>query len=192
MRHTKLGLGLALLVLVVGAVLGATVLREPIAYAASPFQNVIVANTDDDPVPVKVASGSARVPVESPPPPLWQGTPYVGSNVIFGSDCDDLPAVPAGKVLYIQHATVSYNVAPGRSAIGAVALTPLGGGPQFIYIPAHPSGAVHQAFGVYDGYMGSDDIGLPTATTPQACLFATAEDDVRGRVMVAGYLLDAR
>lgn len=53
MRHKKLGLGLALLVLLLSAVLGATVLREPIAYAASPFQSVIVANPADNPVPVK-------------------------------------------------------------------------------------------------------------------------------------------
>jgi len=40
------------LLLVGASVLGATVLREPIAHAASPFENVIVANTKDNPVPV--------------------------------------------------------------------------------------------------------------------------------------------
>jgi hypothetical protein len=37
---------------VVAAALGATVLREPIAQAASPFTNVIVGNTSTNPVPV--------------------------------------------------------------------------------------------------------------------------------------------
>jgi hypothetical protein len=64
MRHKKVGLGLALLVLLLSAVLGATVLREPIAYAASatPFQNVIVMNTDAQPVPVE-QQGTANVDV---------------------------------------------------------------------------------------------------------------------------------
>jgi hypothetical protein len=50
MSHKKVGLGVA--VLMVSAVLGATVLREPIATAASPFQNVIIGNTASQPVPV--------------------------------------------------------------------------------------------------------------------------------------------
>ncbi len=45
--------GLALLVVVLAAILGATVLREPIALAAKPVQDVLVQNTGDDPVPVK-------------------------------------------------------------------------------------------------------------------------------------------
>jgi hypothetical protein len=40
MSLKKVGLGVAVLML--SAVLGATVLREPIASAASPFQNVII------------------------------------------------------------------------------------------------------------------------------------------------------
>jgi hypothetical protein len=62
MRHKKVGLGFALLVLLLSAVLGATVLREPIAYAASPFQSVLVANTADNPVPV-AQQGTANVNV---------------------------------------------------------------------------------------------------------------------------------
>ena len=43
-------MGLALLVIVVSAVLGTTVLREPIARAATPFQNVLIQNPADNPV----------------------------------------------------------------------------------------------------------------------------------------------
>ena len=58
LRHKKFGIGLAVLVVGLSAVLGATVLREPIAIAATPFQNVIVANTANQPVPVAVASNA--------------------------------------------------------------------------------------------------------------------------------------
>ena len=49
--------------LVLGSVLlGATVLREPIAWAASPFQQVIVANDASAPVPTKVTISLTRQP----------------------------------------------------------------------------------------------------------------------------------
>jgi len=51
--------------LVVAAILGASVLREPIAAAASPFTNVIVGNDASNPVPVREqntdANGNIRV-----------------------------------------------------------------------------------------------------------------------------------
>jgi len=50
------------LLLGVSAILGATVLREPIAAAATPFQNVLVVNSDAQPVPVKPV-GTASVNV---------------------------------------------------------------------------------------------------------------------------------
>ena len=59
MRHKVL---LALLLIVLSALLGATVLRDQIAVAASPFTNVIVGNTADNPVPVK-QQGTADVNV---------------------------------------------------------------------------------------------------------------------------------
>ena len=52
------------MLIVGGAVLGATVLHEPIATAASPFTNVIIGNTTADPVPVaeqNLAGGNIRV-----------------------------------------------------------------------------------------------------------------------------------
>lgn len=42
----------AFLLMLGSAVLGATVLREPFAWAATPFESVIVANTANNPVPV--------------------------------------------------------------------------------------------------------------------------------------------
>jgi len=50
--------------LLLSAVLGATVLREPIASAASPFQNVIIGNTASQPVPVQ-QQGTAHVTVDN-------------------------------------------------------------------------------------------------------------------------------
>ena len=60
MKHTKVGVGVVVLLL--SAVLGATVLREPIATAASPFQSVIIGNTAAQPVPVQ-QQGAADVNV---------------------------------------------------------------------------------------------------------------------------------
>jgi hypothetical protein len=53
------------LLILCGAALGATVLHEPIATAASPFTNVIVGNTTDNPVPVAVQNtgSGGTVPV---------------------------------------------------------------------------------------------------------------------------------
>ena len=57
--------------------------------------------------------------------------------------------------------------------------------------PVLPSAPVHQTFGVYDGYQGSVDVGLPTSTRHRVVFFALAEDDVRGRIIITGYLVDA-
>lgn len=50
----------AFLLMLGSAVLGATVLREPFAWAATPFQSVIVANTADNPV---LVTQTGTVPV---------------------------------------------------------------------------------------------------------------------------------
>src|SRR5262245_13613671 len=97
------------LLLVGATVLGATVLREPIGYAASPFQNVIVGNDATNPVPVReqnLDGGSIKV--------HEQGT----VNVRFGdqevsvtrtftsqssSDCGgDVYTVPSGQNLIVE------------------------------------------------------------------------------------------
>jgi hypothetical protein len=187
----------ALLLIGVGVVLGATVFRTDIAQATGLAQSVTVNNTPSQAVPVReqnLDGGSIKVREQGTvrvTPPLWQGTPYVDTNVVFGSGCEAFKEVPAGKVLYVQHAIASFNVAPGQGGTAAVGVTPLGGSEDFIYLPTHPSGPVDQVSGVYDGYMGSDDIGLPTSTAPEACFFASAEDDLRGRIIVSGYLVDA-
>ncbi len=79
MRHKKVGLGLAVFVLVLSAVLGATVLREPIAYAASPFQNVVVTNTAANPVPVH-EQGTANVNVTNETLSVAQQPPVTGGG----------------------------------------------------------------------------------------------------------------
>src|SRR5436853_4365543 len=74
--------------LIVGSVvLGATVLREPIASAASPFTNVIIGNTSTNPVPVSEqnvdASGNVRVHEQGTAAVHEQGVASV--NVTNGS-----------------------------------------------------------------------------------------------------------
>ena len=66
MRKVILG---SILLTLASAVLGATVFRAPIAAAASPFTNVIIGNTDSNPVPVSVpvpvpvTSGGGDLPI---------------------------------------------------------------------------------------------------------------------------------
>ena len=74
------------LLIVGGAVLGAAVLHEPLATAASPFTNVIIGNTSDNPVPVAVQNadgGIVRVHEQGTAAVHEQGTASV--NVTNGS-----------------------------------------------------------------------------------------------------------
>jgi len=75
------------LLVVCGAALGATVLHEPIASAASPFTNVIVGNDATNPVPVaeqnRDANGNVRVHEQGTAAVHEQGTANV--NVTNGS-----------------------------------------------------------------------------------------------------------
>ena len=69
-----------LLLIVCGAALGATVLHEPIAAAATPFTNVIIGNTSDNPVPVAVQTadgGTVRVHEQGTAAVHEQGTASV-------------------------------------------------------------------------------------------------------------------
>ena len=164
-----------------------------LALAAPPFvpAEPVDVTVTNPVLPVEVANADP-IPVVSPPPPLWQGTPYIATAVVFGPECVDLEPVPAGMVLFIQRATASFNVAPDRGGSAAVGLVALGGaGQDFLFIPSYASGPVEQAFGVYDGYQGVVEIGQPTAVTPQACFFAQAADDLRGRIIVSGFLVPA-
>ena len=169
------------LLLVGATVLGATVLREPIGYAASPFTNVIVGNDATHPVPVTSA-----------PSPLWQGTPYVDTQVILEpAQCEAFKEVPAGKVLYVQNVIARFNVKPGPGVGPALRITPLGGAEQFVFVPTYPSAPVRQVAGIYDGYQGSLNLGLPTSTAPEACLFGDSSTDYAGTIIVTGYLVNA-
>lgn len=177
--------------------------RTGIALALASFSGLALAAPPfvlDEPVDVTVTnpvlpvevSNADPIPVVSPPPPLWQGTPYIATNVVFGSGCEAFEAIPAGMVLYVQRVTASFNVAPGRSGNAAIGLVALGGvGQDFLYVPSYASGPVHQTFGVYDGYQGVVEVGQPTAVTPQACFFALPEDNLAGRITVTGFLLPA-
>lgn len=161
------------------------------ALAVPPVKPPTDVNVTNPVLPVEV-SNADPIPVVSPPAPLWQGTPYIATVVVFGSQCSALEPIPEGMVLFVQRATASFNVAPDRGGNAAIGLVALGGvGQDFLYIPSYASGPVDQAFGVYDGYQGVVEIGQPTAVTPQGCFFASAADDLRGRIIVTGYLLPA-
>jgi len=180
MRRPLVFIGLAVFA---GAVLATTVFRNDIASARSAAQTVTIDNTAANPVPVRE---------QGPPPPLWQGTPYIDTRVIFGSGCEALETIPAGTVLFVQRAIVNFNVAPGQTGSSAIRLTPLGGSSQAsIDIPSHPSAPAQQVAGIYDRYMGVIEVGQPSSTTPQGCFFAGSEDVLRGTITVMGFLLPA-
>src|SRR4051794_17452147 len=92
--------------LVLGSViLGATVLREPIAHAASPFTNVIVGNTSSNPVPVQ-QEGIADVKVTN------DALPVRGDVGITGT-----PAVKSGDVATVIAQGGNVTVSPGSKVV---------------------------------------------------------------------------
>ena len=109
----------ALLLVLGSAVLGATVLREPIAWAATtPFQNVIVTNTPNQPVPV---AGTVKIEGTSTVQVTAELEPYEHSD-FFNQGPDTctqfvchvrFPAVPAGKQLVITYASARWTLTAG-------------------------------------------------------------------------------
>jgi hypothetical protein len=100
-------------------------------------------------------------------------------------------AVPAGKVLFIQSVIASFNVKPGMGGFAALKFTPLGGSTAAtVDIPTHRSAPATQVAGMYDGYQGSVAIGLPTASTPEACV-GGSQSDLSAEIIVLGTLVPA-
>jgi hypothetical protein len=99
-NHKAVGLALIVIVLVLSGVLGATVLREPIAYAASPFQNVIIGNDATKPVPV-TQQGAADVQGTVSTRLAAPESPWFASEVLahYASDVDHaFIAGPSGAI----------------------------------------------------------------------------------------------
>src|SRR4051812_19538815 len=95
----------------VALLLGGTVLREPIANAASPFTSVIVANTSTNPVPVQqqgtadvnVTNSSVPVTVQNTPPVEEPHQATLQCSLAGEENCSSFAeTVPAGKRLVIQ------------------------------------------------------------------------------------------
>jgi hypothetical protein len=167
----------ALLLVTCALVLGATVFQGQVASAAQAI------------LPVNVTNDAAHaVPVQ---PKLWQGTPHIASHVVLGGQCEDFAEVPAGKTFYVLRIVARFNHAPGATGSAAVRFTPLGASGTFLSLPDHVSSSAQQVAGVYDQFSGVLELGQPTNTTMQACLFASAQDDIRGSFFAIGYLLDA-
>jgi hypothetical protein len=99
----------AFLLLLGGTVLGATVLREPVAKAASPIVSVFVNNTAAHPVPVHETNTDANGNINV----HEQGTAAVqqaGTPVHIHLQLSNTPyTVPAGKRLIIQYVNATMN-----------------------------------------------------------------------------------
>ena len=126
--------------LILGAmVLGATVLREPIARAASPFTNVIIGNTSSNPVPVREQNldgagnikvheqGTASVHVTnsaSAPLPVtnvndgqnpYQSVDTEALETAEASVCASFASLPSGKRLVAQTFSGALKVLTGTT-----------------------------------------------------------------------------
>jgi hypothetical protein len=177
MRHKKVGLGLgfALLVLLLSAVLGATVLREPIAYAASPFTSVIVANDASAPVPVTVGNLPPVQNVAVQAPELW------GKRVaLAGTNPATFICPPEGKQFIVQSFSARATVPEGSHIVVYMRTGDFDSG---VYLPMQNVG-------------GSKWVGAVTgpvlAIVPAGCLFVTVEGFVNNfNGILDGYLVPA-
>ena len=111
-------IGAVALLLACSAILGATVFREQVAWAATPFQNVLVTNTPDKPVPVV---GTVEIEGTSTVQVAAELDPYEHSD-FFNQGPDTctqfvcavrFPAVPAGKRLVITYASARWRLTAG-------------------------------------------------------------------------------
>lgn len=145
MRQKKVVIGVAVLMLTLSAVLGATVLREPIAFAAQPVTGVIVGNTASQPVPVtgtiQVADG--RVPFETR---LNVQAEDGVSNASNGFD------VPTGKRLVVEFISVFVGLPKGQKPL--VGINAESGGLGFI-MPLNLEGTRANSIGTFDDYTGA-------------------------------------
>jgi len=114
----------AFLLVLSGLVLGATVLREPLAEAASPFTNVIVGNDATNPIPVREqntdANGNIKiheqgtVPVSvgspaAPPEPFTMTVRCTGNDDPTTCSANSADTVPPGKRFVVQTMSATGN-----------------------------------------------------------------------------------
>jgi hypothetical protein len=143
--------------LVLGStVLGATVLREPIANAASPFMNVIIGNDTTNPVPVKEQAtdgsgnlkvheqGTANVNVTNSQITVRAGTTPRRSDTTFGTISDEetiVSTVAAGhafvvKDLMVTAVPLSSGLTVTDALCEAKLTTPIPGGSRIFTVNA--------------------------------------------------------
>ena len=109
----------AFLLMLGSAVLGATVLRDPIAWAATPFQQVIIANDASKPIPVREQNVDAGGDIRVSDASTREATRFEAHwNTTLQQPEVVVPEVPAGKRLVITYVNVS-----GGSGISGTVLT---------------------------------------------------------------------
>lgn len=177
----------AFLLMLGSVVLGATALREPIAWAASPFQNVIVANDASAPVPAKVTNdASAPVPVtvgNLPPvqnvavqaPELW------GKRIVLaGTNPAVFICPPAGKKFIVQSFSARATVPEGSHIVVYMRTGDFDSG---AYLPMQNVGGT--------AWVGAVT-GPVLAIVPAGCLFVAVEGFTNTfNGILDGYLLPA-
>jgi hypothetical protein len=165
----------AFLLMLGSSVLGATVLREPFAWAAAPVQNVIVKNEPANPVPVTVGNLPAVQDVTVQAPELW------GKRVsLAGTNPATFICPPAGKQFIVQSFSAGATVPEGSHIVVYMRTGDFDSG---VYLPLQHVG-------------GSRWVGAVTgpvlAIVKAGCVFVAVEgfaNNVNG--ILDGYLLPA-
>jgi hypothetical protein len=156
----------AFLLMLGSVVLGATVLREPIAKAASPFTNVFVANTASNPVPVRDVNtdssgnikvheqGTANVNVVDNREPFQRSFNINLSDGDFGGS--DSFTVPAGKRLVVQYVAVSAGIPPNEGV--SIEYSATGGAGTFAGVPIQSGGLKKSSAGDFVSWAGGGPV----------------------------------
>ena len=166
----------AFLLLLGSAVLGATVLREPIARAASPIQGVFVSNTASQPVPVTVGNLPAVQSVAVQAPELW------GKRVeLAGTSPSIFICPPAGKTFIVQSFSAQATVPVGSHI---VVFMRTGNYDSGVYLPLHNVGDAD--------WVGAVTGPVLAIVSPATCVYVAVEGFTNGlNGMLDGYLLPA-
>ena len=137
----------ACLLILGSAVLGATVLREPIAFAATPFTNVIVGNTDANPVPVRV-QGTSSVQVADERTPFERRFDFVLEDGDF-SDAAPGFTVPDGQRLVVEFISARVTLPLGQTP--SIFVNSLGGATGYA-LPLDRQGVRDTSVGTFNEF----------------------------------------
>jgi hypothetical protein len=176
---------IAITLLVVGVILGGTVMREPIANAAQQFPKFIVANTASNPVPVTSSDDPAR-----------QAFAYFNNETMAAGDAQHHVGVtvPEGKRLVIESVSGSAGFETSSEALVNVSVQArVNGNLQSYSLPAVFEGRSPVAVRPFL-WAATDLVRLYADGGTEVDIFWTrttaSPDEATLNISVQGYLID--